>query len=1381
MNMNIYKLLGVTLLSLSAGVLAVDEQNSTVAQLTNSGQTSDEARAAAEAKIARLKAAMDAKADAARAKSEQQAKATADAQVKKDVLARAKQQAAEAKTAQLQAEQADKAEAARVKAEQDSKPAAELAKNQPVVDEDKARAEAEAKVAKLKAAQDAKANATRMKSEQQAQAAADAQAKKDALSKAKQQAAEAKAAQLQAEQAAKAEAARVKVEQDAKAAADKQAAEAAKAQQAQTAQAAEAEKARLAAEAKVAQLKAQQDAKAEAERVKAEQKAKAAAEAEAKKDALAQAKQQAAEAKAAQLQAEQATKAEAARVKAEQDAKITAEKQSADAANAQALQAVKEEKLRAAAEAKTAKLKADQEARAEAARVKSEQQAKAAAEAQAKQQALAKAKQDAADAKAAQLQAEQAAKAETTRVKAEQDAKAKAEEQSRLAAAAQEEAARAQAQAQVQAEMNAKAAKFATWEELKQHVQTRGIHLVMDPKDAQHLFNKEPTDKSSFPVQFKDGDISLNGRVSVKGSSTRNFLKKSLIIKFDHGTSWHGQSIISLDAMATDVTEAHQWLAHDLMVRMKMATPEMMFTNLNINGKGIGRYLMVEWIKPAMFERFGLGADGELYNPNDTYYCGNFQPEDFKRLDKCFTRLDGGKDLSRLEQLAQELNSVPVDKFDEYLDQHFDGDSVINWLVLNTLSGSEDTYNKNFFLYYSNQTHKWTLVPWDYDMAFGRVADNGVAYPRSIFNTHFQYMHSPEAGAASPLKEKTLKNNVLYKKYLAKVRELFADEPLRTGAMGGWYNPRNFSQILDQKRSETHASIISEMYANPDKADFSYMYDALRFFNEWRYQYLNKLMLVPSIWNTPIWLPYKSFDPIEPRQADYYNKRHREPLNLVGTGNVSENGKRVFFIDPMLGVPLAAIDVLSLSKPSRIDIQVSTQQEPPAVPKGLDAATCLERTWHINNRTPDSQIKANLEIDYLNEGSTRHELGDKIKSELGLTIWSNFDGEWLPLTSHINPRSNSFIVWNMVLDTGDYTLVACVDPKQEAIAKAKAKLNPASQDENSQKKVSRLEKQLKAEQEDEASQNAEALQHAEVHNRVMSAKTATVTPPPVVNSTQLQADGKAEKARLAAEAKVAQLKAQQDAKAEGERVKAEQKAKAAAEAQAKKDALAQAKQQAAEAKAAQLQAEQAAKAEADAKAAADAQARKEALAQAKREAAEAKAAKLKDAQEAEAARIKAEQEAKAVADEQAVKSTALAPVNSDAASEAARAEAEARIAKLRAAQNSKADIARLKTDQKAKAAAEAQAKKDVLAQAKKDAAEARAVQAEEKRIKAEQDAKAQAEIQARKQAEMPNWPKAIAVSVEQPATSEDKARAEAEARIAKIKAAMDAKQTKKSP
>ncbi|MFZ2300677.1 MAG: TolC family outer membrane protein [Gallionella sp.] len=297
-----------------------------------------------------------------------------------------------------------------------------------------------------------------------------------------------------------------------------------------------------------------------------------------------------------------------------------------------------------------------------------------------------------------------------------------------------------------------------------------------------------------------------------------------------------------------------------------------------------------------------------------------------------------------------------------------------------------------------------------------------------------------------------------------------------------------------------------------------------------------------------------------------------------------------------------------------------------------------------------------------------------------------------------------------------------------------------------------------------------------------------------------------EKARQEAEAKVAKLKAKMEAKAEAERLKAEQEAKA----QAEKQALAEAK-----AEAARQKAEQKAQAEAEKKAAAEEKARQ--VAEAKAEAARLKAerkaqaeaekqaaAEAKKAAKAEAEKLKAEQEAQAAAEAE----SSRVKVEQEA-EEKARQEAEAKVAKLKAKQEAKAEAERLKAEQEAKAQAEKQALAEAKAEAarqkaeqkaqaeaeKKAAAEEKARQvaeakAEAVRLKAEKKAQAEAEKQAAAEAKKAAKAEAARLKTEQEAQAaaegesarvkaeqeaEEKARQEAEAKVAKLKARMEAK------
>ena len=155
------------------------------------------AKATDDAQVNRLKAEQSAKVEAERVKAEQSAKVEAE---------------------RVKAEQSAKVEAERVKAEQLAKAADAKA-----VSAARVQAALDEKAAKIKAQQEAKIAADRLKIEQQAEVArlkqekiaraeAEAQAKKSALAKAKQDARDEKLAQIKADNAAKVEVERMKAE-----------------------------------------------------------------------------------------------------------------------------------------------------------------------------------------------------------------------------------------------------------------------------------------------------------------------------------------------------------------------------------------------------------------------------------------------------------------------------------------------------------------------------------------------------------------------------------------------------------------------------------------------------------------------------------------------------------------------------------------------------------------------------------------------------------------------------------------------------------------------------------------------------------------------------------------------------------------------------------------------------------------------------------------------------------------------------------------------------------------------------------------------------------------------------------------------------------------
>lgn len=551
---------------------------------------------------------------------------------------------------------------------------------------------------------------------------------------------------------------------------------------------------------------------------------------------------------------------------------------------------------------------------------------------------------------------------------------------------------------------------------------TREIRLEMDALDAEVLFQKEPFDKSAFAVRLTNGTESATGEIAVKGSFSRRYLKKSLLITLPKGQTWQGHRRIALNAMATDPTQAREWLTWDLARALGMRIPQTAYTRLYLNDRYIGLYLDIEWMDDAMFDRMGLG-NGEFYQPDDATYCGDLQPANADRTALCWQKVfpkDG--DMQTLEALETGINATPVADFDNWLDQHFDAQSVIDWLVINTLTQNGDTYNKNYFLHYSPSEQKWRVIPWDYDLSWGRVADNALAFPLSIHNPYFQYAFPPVMGAENPLKSKTLMNPRLYARFQARLREVMT--PGNTPA-AGWYEPARFQRRLADVKALVEPSLAAEAYPASQPGTATAHFNALAFFNEWRYHSMKGLLLDPSPFGTPRWRPYTSYDPITPATPESLLQRRVQPMDLMANEVLAAPGAKIPFIEKLLAYPLAFATLREGRAPVLLTVETNREATPTSLPPGKSASQCLERTWFVTLKS-EQPAHVDLQFDYLQESSTRHELGSAVENENRLALWRYNGTIWLQTGASINPVANYFNVEAQPMEPGTLNrYVAC--------------------------------------------------------------------------------------------------------------------------------------------------------------------------------------------------------------------------------------------------------------------------------------------------------------------------------------------------------------------
>ena len=520
------------------------------------------------------------------------------------------------------------------------------------------------------------------------------------------------------------------------------------------------------------------------------------------------------------------------------------------------------------------------------------------------------------------------------------------------------------------------------------------LELEMDARDARVLFRKDPYDKSTFPVAVRAAPGPqglLRGRIEVKGSFTRQTRKKSLLIKLDDGR-WQGQSRISLNGMGTDASMMREWLSWELMRALGMVIPDTRYTRLAINGADHGLFLRIDWIDPGLFERAGLGADGEFYHPYDGAFCGDLTPESLDPARGCWFKLaPRDDDFGSLRTLAEELRAQPVDTFHEVVERRFDAEAVVNWFAVNALVTETDTYNKNYFLYLPRKTGKWLVVPWDYDLTFGRAFDPDREFPHTILNDHFHYYFPVEAGQSNPLHYQALKNARLRARVLARIRDLVTGAPEAGRPWRGWFAPER----MDARIGALQAALRPELARDPFAGDprrFEDEVAAVRFYARARVENLKQVVLALG------------------------RGRQRDQAEAVAAG-----GRAADLVDAW-GHVLASVSLPAGAAAERVKARVA-RGWPELVPPSAERAACVQRTWWLQGQGATASA---LTLTYLDEGLRSREPGAAVADERALQLYVRQPSGWSALATEVAPVANLLTVRGLRLPRGEpLRLVAC--------------------------------------------------------------------------------------------------------------------------------------------------------------------------------------------------------------------------------------------------------------------------------------------------------------------------------------------------------------------
>ncbi len=247
------------------------------------------------------------------------------------------------------------------------------------------------------------------------------------------------------------------------------------------------------------------------------------------------------------------------------------------------------------------------------------------------------------------------------------------------------------------------------------------IDIVMDDWDG-FIDGCEDEEYTSCAViidneAYKNVGIRAKGNTSLSSVSAYGNDRYSFKIEFDHydsGKTYYGLDKLSLNNIIQDNTYMKDYLVYQMMGYFGVDSPLGSYVYITVNGEDFGLYLAVEGVEESFLSR-NYGSDyGELYKPDTTQTQGGGDGE-MPDMRNASEPPDGTEVPDRREDENENIEDV------------VDVDEVIRYFVVHNFVCNFDSYTgsmiHNYYLYEENG--KMSMIPWDYNLAFGGFSAGG--------------------------------------------------------------------------------------------------------------------------------------------------------------------------------------------------------------------------------------------------------------------------------------------------------------------------------------------------------------------------------------------------------------------------------------------------------------------------------------------------------------------------------------------------------------------------------------------------------------------------------------------------------------------------------
>ena len=262
-------------------------------------------------------------------------------------------------------------------------------------------------------------------------------------------------------------------------------------------------------------------------------------------------------------------------------------------------------------------------------------------------------------------------------------------------------------------------------------------------------------DNTYIPITIIVKGDTVNGRMRIRGDSSRKDPKKSLKVKFLLNGN---PKALNFNAEFSDKSYVRQYLSGQIVRSSKQNCYSSNFVNIYINGAFFGLYLMVENMDSSFLKNNLMPEKGSLYKATKDGACMSI----FDNIENDWEKKSGiSESRDDLKKLILDVNSVSDSLYLDFIKSNFNYSQFVNVLALNIYLANASTYYHNYYLYhYPNG--KWELLPWDMDKTLSYYEWMPYQYHRT----------SSEWESDNPLIERALLNAQILNDIKVRLKEI---------------------------------------------------------------------------------------------------------------------------------------------------------------------------------------------------------------------------------------------------------------------------------------------------------------------------------------------------------------------------------------------------------------------------------------------------------------------------------------------------------------------------------------------------------------------------------------------------------------------------------